>query len=181
MNFTDQPEFAKFWDRFGAYLLDGLIIGVPSFFLNFLNFTTIKSFIIYLIILLLGVAYKPFMESKFQATLGKMILNLKVLDYNFNPISYQTSLLRSLIYILPSIAVIPFQYMSLNDPELSAGDSYMDFLQSVDIAFPILFILNVVFSLIILADVIFLLADETGQQRSLKDRWAKTFVLKVRK
>ncbi|ARN77027.1 hypothetical protein BST97_02875 [Nonlabens spongiae] len=181
MNLTPQPEFGKFWDRLGAYLLDAIIIGVPSFLLNYLNFVTIKSFIIYLILLALGIAYKPFMESKYQATLGKMVLNLKVTDYDLKPISYEKSFLRSLIYILPSLAVIPLQYIGFTDPEFKNIESYFTFSQSLGTAFPIMMILNFVFSLIILIDVIVLLTDEAAQNRSLKDRMAKTFVLKVRK
>ena len=109
MNLSPQPDFAKFWDRFGAYIIDGIIIGIPSYALNYLNFISMRSFFLYLIILLFGVAYKPFMESKYQATLGKMALNLKVTNYDFKPIDYETSLLRSLIYILPSLVLFPFQ------------------------------------------------------------------------
>ena len=181
MNLSPQPDFAKFWDRFGAYIIDGIIIGIPSYALNYLNFISMRSFFLYLIILLFGVAYKPFMESKYQATLGKMALNLKVTNYDFKPIDYETSLLRSLIYILPSLVLIPFQYIGFTDPEFKNVDGYVEFSQSIGTAFPIMFVLNMLLSLLVFSDVIVLFTDDTGQQRSLKDRIAKTFVLKVRK
>lgn len=181
MNLSPQPEFAKFWDRFGAYIVDVVVIGIPSYALNYLNFISIRSFFLYLIILLSGVSYKPFMESKYQATLGKMLLNLKVTNHEFKQIDYETSFLRSLIYILPSLVLIPFQYIGFTDPEFKNIDGYIEFSQTIGTAFPIMFVLNMLLSMLVLSDVIVLFTDDTGQQRSLKDRIAKTFVLKVRK
>lgn len=69
---TEEPQYAKFWDRLGAYILDALIVGLISFGINYLNFISLKSFYVYLPIALIAILYKPYMESRHQATLGKM-------------------------------------------------------------------------------------------------------------
>lgn len=175
---TEEPQYGKFWDRFWAYLLDALIIGLPSFALNYLNFITLKSFYTYLPIALIGILYKPYMESRYQATLGKMALNLKVTDLNFNKIDFEKSLLRSLIVILPALIYIPVQFLAFNNPNLTSMDGFWSFTQAVGTTYPTAGVFNCFFSLVFLADLILLLTDNLKKQRSLKDRLAKTLVLK---
>ena len=52
---TEEPQYAKFWDRFGAYILDAIIVGLISYGINYLNFTTVKSFYVYLPIAIIGI------------------------------------------------------------------------------------------------------------------------------
>ena len=178
---TEEIQYGKFWERFGAYILDALIIGIPSYGLNYLNFITLKSFYVYIPIALIGLFYKPFMESKYQATLGKMALNLKVTDLNFEKINFEKSLLRSLIYMLPALIFIPVQYLAYNNPSLMELDGFWEFSQAVAATYPLSGIFNCFFSLIFLTDLIMLLADDSKKQRSLKDRLAKTYVVKIKK
>lgn len=176
---TEQPTYGKFWERFGAYIIDIVLIGIPSLGLNYLNFSTLKSFYVYIPIALIGLLYKPFMESRYQATLGKMALNLKVTDLNYGQINFEKSLLRSMIYMLPALTYIPVQYLGYSNPDLLKLEGYWEFSQAVAVTYPTSGIFNCFFSLIFLTDLIMLLADETKQQRSLKDRLAKTYVIKT--
>lgn len=175
---TEKKQYGKFWDRFGAYILDALIIGLPAYGLNYLNFITLKSFYFYLPLGLIGLLYKPFMESRYQATLGKMALDLKVTDLNFNKINFEKSLLRSLIVMLPALVYIPVQYLAFNNPDLMEIDSFWSFSQALAVTYPASGTLNCFFSLIFLADLIVFLTDDTKRGRSLKDRIAKTYVIK---
>src|SRR5690606_41836408 len=100
---TKNIEYGKFWDRVGAYLLDSLLVGVVVFGLNYLNITQFKSFLFYLPVEIVGILYKPYMERYYGVTLGKMALNLKVTDLNYNKIDFERSLLRSLIVITLSL------------------------------------------------------------------------------
>ncbi len=175
---SEEVQYGKFWDRFGAYILDMIIIGIPSFGLNYLNFITAKSFYLYLPIALIGLSYKPIMESKYQATLGKMAFNLKVTDLAFKKIGFQRSLVRSLIFILPALIYLPAQFLAYNNPNLTELDGFWEFSQALQSTYPLAEIFNCFFSIIFLADVIMLLSDNSQKQRSLKDRLAKTFVIK---
>lgn len=175
---NDEIKYATFGDRFAAYILDTLIVGLPTFALNWANFSVLKSFYLYLLLTILGMLYKPLMESRYQATVGKMMMNLKVTDKNFNPIDFEKSLLRSIIYLLPTFAYIPASYLAFQDASLMQIDNYWGFSQAISNTFPALQILNCFLSIIILVDLIVFLTDDLKQGRSLKDRIAKTFVIK---
>jgi|26BtaG_2_1085354.scaffolds.fasta_scaffold00003_21 uncharacterized RDD family membrane protein YckC len=74
-----QVEYATFWSRAGAYIIDGIIITIVSIVINAINIANFKSFLIYLPVAIIAILYKPFMESKYGATFGKMVLSLKVI------------------------------------------------------------------------------------------------------
>jgi len=109
--------YAGFWKRFAAYLIDEIILGVvaliiivPMFmimglgtimsFEDYENYEYNESFIglifaliaaYMFVVCLLVIAkwlYYAMMESRKGATLGKMVLNIKVTDMNGNPISF---------------------------------------------------------------------------------------------
>lgn len=76
---------AGFWRRVAAYLVDGLILGAASFLLSFLFLSASPSDSIMalskVIGFLIGVAYFAFQESSvWQATIGKRILGMRVVD-----------------------------------------------------------------------------------------------------
>src|SRR5690606_10453061 len=102
----ENKPFAKFWDRAGAYLIDMIIIGVFSFLLNYFNFSEYKCFLFYLPVAIIAILYKPFLESTYGSTFGKMLLNLEVVNENFERINFKRSFLRSFILILPAILFI---------------------------------------------------------------------------
>lgn len=99
------PIYSKLWNRIGAYIIDVLVLVLIGFILGlflkniFAQLGTqalLVGFIISLIYFGLG-------NSKILngQTLGKRALKLRVVDKNFNTISFQKSLFRTLIYIIP--------------------------------------------------------------------------------
>jgi len=181
MSFDNQNEevvYADFWTRFGAYILDVIIIAPISLGLNYVNFITLKSFFFYLFITLLLLLYKPFFEFKYGATYGKMATNLKVTDYQFQKIDFERSFIRSLIFIIPSILLLPVQYMAYNNPSLISLDSFWEFNTLIASTYPIQGLFSCFVSITVITDLIVLLTDETKRQRSLHDRIAKTYVVK---
>jgi len=176
---TEKPEHAKFWDRGGAYLLDMIVVGALSFAFNYANIIHFKSFLLYLPIVVIGILYKPYMESHYEATLGKMMLNLKVTDLNYNKIGFEQSLLRSLILIIPSVIYIPLHYFAFNNPRVTNTDGFMDFSRAMAAEYPLAQLFSSALSLIVIADIIFLIVESSGERRwSLKDLIAKTYVIK---
>lgn len=98
-----QPtEYAGFWLRFVALIIDGIVMAIPQYALMF---AMIGSFsvqpedaadmlpvlmIYYVLIIVMQWLYYALMESsKNQATLGKMALGIKVTDLDYGgPISF---------------------------------------------------------------------------------------------
>ncbi len=174
-------RYGKFWDRVGAYLLDGIIVGLISFGLNYLNITNFKSFLIYLPIAIIGLLYKPFMESYYGATLGKMALRLKVTDLDYNKINFEKSLLRSLIVIVPSLIYIPVHYLAFDNPQITQTTGFMEFSMALSEVYPTTKLIGNIFMVVFITDLIVLLTDGSKRQRSLKDFIAKTYVIKNEK
>lgn len=99
------PIYSGFWSRVGALLIDFLILGVFGFILGlFLSdfFVQLGEHGI-LIGLTISVLYFGLLNSKLGngQTLGKMALNISVVDKESNKISTEKSILRALIYIAP--------------------------------------------------------------------------------
>lgn len=170
-------EFAKFWVRAGAYILDGIIITIFTLIINAINIANFKSFIIYLPVAIIAIFYKPFMESKYDATFGKMALNLKVTDKNFNRINFTQSLERSIILIFPAILFVPIYYFAFNNPNLVQSTDVFEFARGLAFEYPIQSWISNLGFLVIIVDIIFLLTDQTKTQRSLHDRIAETYVI----
>lgn len=172
-----KPTHAKFWDRFAAYLLDAVLVGVLSFGLNYLNILYLKSFWPYLIIALAGILYKPYLESRYMATVGKMAMNLQVTDRDYKQIGFERSLLRSLIVILPAIMYIPAHYIAFDDPYIVSSTGVFQFTQRLNEIYPAVQLLTGALSWLAIADIIVYLVDKGNLQRSLKDFIAKTYVI----
>ena len=171
-------KFAQIRVRIFAALIDILIIGLGSFGLNTVNYENEKNVYIYLGVYLFALLYKPVLEAAGGATLGKMILQIKVTDTNFEEISFGKSLMRSLINMIPSLLLLPFMYMGFTDPELIQNESFLAFSQAVNQAYPIAFLITNAASLIGLADLITLIIDRGNKNRSIKDYIAQTYVIK---
>ena len=77
---------AGFWIRVGAYFIDSVIF-FPIIILSIWNTYSFKSIAVLILMNLPGLIYKPFMESFFGATLGKMACGIKVIDDNGKKLS----------------------------------------------------------------------------------------------
>lgn len=95
-------RFAGFWIRFVASFLDGLIL-MPLAIVNVFAIIYFKSIPLYVLVLLLSAAYKPIFEFRFGATLGKMAIDLKVVNEKFQKISLEQAILRAVPFLLSSI------------------------------------------------------------------------------
>ena len=173
---THEPNvrYGGFWPRLGALIIDGLVLAPLSFGLNFLNINTWKSSLLLLVLTLVTIAYKPFMETVYGATLGKMAFDLKVVNLKFEKASISEVLLRNVFQLVPSLISL---VVTLGIYQLSAFESvsgygeYTEFLSS----FTILDIINFVHGMLFLADTIVLLADKNS--RSWHDKIAGTCVI----
>lgn len=95
-------NFAGIWDRWFAYLLDFLFIGVIFIFVIaiffILNVPQLGFTISLIFIIPAYILYSAYFESsQHQATYGKRVQKLKVIDKNGGRITFKTSLLRSFV------------------------------------------------------------------------------------
>lgn len=148
-----EKEYAGFWIRFIAYLIDSIIIGIPiaiiTFVIIIVMFGAMGVFeyssdpiametelsggevisIVggYLIIILIGifgsVAYfAGFHSSKLQATPGKRLLGLKVVDLDGNRISFWRALGRYFAMILSGIMYIGYIMAAFTEKKQALHD-----------------------------------------------------------
>src|SRR5690349_11616183 len=108
--------YGKFWPRLGALILDTLIVGVPLFVIVYLNISW-KNVGLLLVTNVLGMMYKPWMEYRYGATVGKMTLGLKVVDLNYDRPTLEAVLLRNVFSLSASVWSTIFSVLIFMSPE----------------------------------------------------------------
>lgn len=92
---------AGFWIRFGAVLLDALIVSVPALILIFLiaQVSSGLAILFYILWIVALIAYPIYFEGgPTGATYGKRICGIKVIDFNTGgPIGYGRAFIRYLV------------------------------------------------------------------------------------
>ena len=135
----DTPEvenritpYAGFWIRVAAYLVDGVLLWIVNVAISFLYRGTYSVYdseiILDVISIALGILYFTLMESsERQATLGKMILNLKVGDQYGNRLSFANALGRYFAKIVSAIILgVGFMMVGWDDRKQGLHDKIAD-------------------------------------------------------
>jgi len=134
---TPRFEYAGFWIRFLAYLIDGIVIGAirsivllplglsmiedhpfrsPAWFITHVGEAGFSSFVI-------TVAYFVFFWTQYGATPGKMALKLKVVTPEGNPITLGQAIGRYFAQILSGIILgIGFMMAGWDEEKRSLHD-----------------------------------------------------------
>lgn len=171
---THKVKYAGFWIRFGAAIIDWLILAPLSLGLSYFNIISWKDPLVYLVITLVTIVYKPAMEYLYGATLGKMSLRLKVVNLKMEAANFGEILLRNVFHIIPNFItlVITVTYYQIPAFEFVTGYvEYSDLLSNSSL----LNAINIAFFLLTIVDVIVLLADD--RNRSLHDKIGGTYVI----
>ena len=143
----------------------------PTYF----NITIWKIPSLFVLISLFTVLYKPFLEYRYGATWGKMMVGLQVVGCEFGRITLKEELRRVSFYLVPSILEHIFTLVVYFSAAFRSINNYNDFNRYLVSVNPsILWIDGIVFVLI-LADTIAFFA--TRPNRSLHDIYAGTFVI----
>ncbi len=88
-------KYAGFWVRFIAILVDGIIVGIVFSLVTSLFNIPKDSGLINLASTIVGWLYFALMQSSDkQATLGKTLFNIKVVDSNLKRISFKRATIR---------------------------------------------------------------------------------------
>ena len=97
MSSPQSMNYAGFWIRFVAYLIDVIIIMIPSIIIIFAGLPSLLQLII-------GIAYFIyFPSSEYMATPGKMALGLIITDEHGNRIGAVTAAVRYICYLISAI------------------------------------------------------------------------------
>lgn len=172
--FENQVRYAGFWVRFGASLIDSLVM-IPIALLTFYNLLMLKSFAFYVAIAIVGALYKPLMEHYYGATLGKMAVSIKVVDSTFHRIDLPQSFLRSLPWLVQSLVGIISMYFMFYTVGFSDVTGFMDFAEfQQNVNDPVSFV-STFTSLFLLVSGIVIATNDYCQ--GLHDKIANTFVI----
>jgi uncharacterized RDD family membrane protein YckC len=99
------PEIAGFWRRAGAFLVDGLVLGVVGFLLGLFLQNQFEAMGSWgrAVGFAISMAYFGIMESRiFQgATFGKRALDIEVVTTNGIPLGLKRALLRAAVFWVP--------------------------------------------------------------------------------
>ena len=102
-----KPVWAGFWSRLGAFIVDGVVLGVVGYLIGFTLFDRLAALGSFgrLIGLVLAVTYFGVLGSGLGngQTLGKRLFKLQVLGLDGRPLSLARACGRALVLVLPSI------------------------------------------------------------------------------
>lgn len=106
---------AGFWRRFGAYLLDGILLNVVFIPLSIV----LPQAVYFVIAVLLGIAYFALLEGGPKGqTVGKMALGIRVIDLTRGgPIGYGRAIVRYFGRIVSGIVILLGYFWMLWDNE----------------------------------------------------------------
>lgn len=120
-----EMEYAGFWIRFVAKFVDGVIVGIPGYALQFgasaflqdPNMAMIALFVGWLISFALQLGYSVWLTGKYGATIGKMACGLRVVTPNGGKISYGVACGRFFAEILSGLILYIGYLMAAFDEE----------------------------------------------------------------
>jgi uncharacterized RDD family membrane protein YckC len=161
---------AGFWIRVGAHIIDSVIF-LPFAALSFWNMFSLKSIPVLILMVLMGLIYKPFMEAFFGATLGKMACKVKVIDAEGNKLSLLRAYVRYLPFLVASVIGLATQLILFSSPEFQAAETMIDLAEAQQKG--ILDWIGTGVNILILIECVF--AAFTFRKRALHDMLAKSF------
>lgn len=125
-------NYAGFWIRVGAALIDGVILGVINVVISFLYLGSYSIYqsdtLLSVISWILGILYYTMMESsERQATLGKIAVGIKVGDAYGNKISFANALGRYFAKLISAIILgIGYLMVAWDDRKQGLHDKIAD-------------------------------------------------------
>lgn len=164
--------FAGFWIRVGAALVDTLAF-IPVIVLSFYNMMSWKIYLLDVLLTFSWIIYKPYFEYKYQATLGKMAVGIKVVSEDLKGITIEQSVIRFTFYLLGYLITLFTNWMIFNNPEFQEITSLIEVSEFQ--AQESEELLSMITSSLLFISIIFVAFD--AQRQALHDKMAKTFVI----
>jgi len=161
---------AGFWVRLGSHLIDFLVF-IPFAILSFWNYFSFKSTTVLVLTSLPGFLYKPFMESFYGATLGKMANGIKVIDDNGSKLSLSDAYLRAVPFLIASAVGLTGQLMLFSSPQFQSATSLVELGQANQGNF--LDLVGQIVNLLLVIECV--VAAFTFRKRALHDMLAESY------
>lgn len=161
---------AGFWIRAGASVIDYLIF-IPVGILSFWNTYSLKSVAVLVLISLPGLIYKPFMESFFGATLGKMSCKIKVIDDNGKKLSLFNAYIRFFPFLLLGGVGLANQLILFSSPQFESIKSWTELSQAQQGNFLVV----ISYPAMVLLFIDCIMVAFTFRKRALHDMMADSF------
>ena len=165
---------AGFWIRVAASLLDGVVF-IPLIALTFVNLFYWQNFVIAVAIAIPGFIYKPFMESQFGATVGKMICKIRVLNDDGAKLSFGKAYVRFIPNFFSATTELIKTIILFALIDLSSGGTYLEIIQKAaqEPTFSVVNLLSNIIGLFILIDCLFVAFTE--RKRAIHDMMAGSY------
>jgi len=174
-----EPRFASFGNRLVAAILDfictlPLTAGVFYFMMFAPDFTN------YIIAALVSALYKPLMEGAFGATLGKMIVKLKVVQHGGEKITWAQSFTRYTPWIIAQVLAVWAIQDQLTYPGIEDVSGFMEYSElmaeyQMENGFGVKSIVSNLAGWIPLVSALFMLGS--ARKQALHDQLAETYVV----
>jgi uncharacterized RDD family membrane protein YckC len=161
---------AGFWIRVGAHIIDSVIF-FPIIILSIWNTYSLKSIAVLILSSLPGLIYKPFMESFFGATLGKMACGIKVIDDNGKKLSLFVAYVRFFPFLIAAGVALAGQVIVFSSPQFQSATSMLEIGQAQQANY--LKYVAMIVNLLVMIECVF--AAFTFRKRALHDMLAESF------
>lgn len=170
---NNNVEYANFGHRLLSSLVDFLVMAVPiggSFYYGFME----KNMMFMLVCTIIAGLYKPMMEGIYSATVGKMVVGVKMVDSDYENLDLVQSFTKNGIYLISStISIISAFWMFGQDAFLEA-DGFME--SSMAAQGNPYQLVSSIWGIVILISCFMMLASDKKQ--TLHDRVASTFCIR---
>jgi uncharacterized RDD family membrane protein YckC len=124
-------RYAGFWRRFLAYFIDAIILSVVNFAVMLAVIIPLvvnaqdpedlgTIYLLYFVLLAIGIAYETVLIGKYGATVGKMVCQLEVVTADGKSPSYILAFVRYFAKMLSSLIILIGYIMAAFDPEKRA-------------------------------------------------------------
>lgn len=165
-------QYASFWQRVAASLIDGLVM-IPVVGILTMNNLNWKILVVFLICWGVVTLYKPYMEFKYEATFGKMAMGIKVISQDLEPLSARQALERYVPWLPNQILSLFAMVRLFNAPGFQEANSMLEIaiiqteIGATD--------QSAIMGLLLIIACVFVAFD--SENRGLHDMMAGTFVI----
>ncbi len=169
-----QVTYAGFWERFGAIILDWLVL-LPFTIVNYYNTLHWRNVWVMAFISIAAICYKPLLEYRYGATLGKKGVSLMVINRAYGKINLKEALLRNIFHVFVGLISISVSvYILQHGGVTRSGRIYG--LGDLDTSQILSFLFSGFVFVLYLADAICLVSN--AKKQSIHDLIAGTYVIK---
>lgn len=167
--------YGGFWERFGALVLDWLIL-LPLTVLNIFNSREWKSSVLLVVVSLISMIYKPLLEYLYGATPGKKALSLAIVADDFKKISAWQAIMRNIFEIVIGLSGIIISLYEL--PAMGKAPKAIKSFSDIDPNMVVSVFYSLFVFFLYLADAICLAVND--RKKALHDFIGKTVVIRKR-